>query len=99
MVTSRGLPPVAGLIRSSTSVPGSPLIFAAETSAGSPAIDLPSTASDHVAALDARRPGPGLSSSTVATRRPCLTSVTVRPTPENSPDVAALSSSSAFGPK
>ena len=95
---SRGSPPPAGTTRSSTSVPGGPLIRAEATSAGMPAIDLPSTATTR-SPSSIPASSAGVFSRTLATRRPRLTSLTVRPTPENSPEVAAFSSSSCFGPE
>ena len=97
-VTSYGLPPSTGRIRSSTSLPGGPLIRAEATSAGVPAMSLPSTPTT-MSPSSIPAPLAGVFSSTLATRRPRLTSLTVRPTPENRPDVEAFSSSSCSGSK
>ncbi len=66
-----------------------PLIRAVETSEGTPAIDSPSTATiTSPSSIPAR--SAGVSGKTLATRSPAWTSVTVSPTPEKRPEVAAL---------
>src|SRR6476659_11405594 len=73
--------------RSSTDVPGGPLIRAVATSAGTPASERPSTAVIRSPSLIRAR-WAGVPGRTVATRSPRLTPVTVRPTPEKRPEVA-----------
>ena len=91
--------PVRGLSTlSSTVVPEGPLIIAVATSAGSPAIDLPSTARitspSRITAFSA-----GVSSNTVVTVRPCFTSRTLSPMPEKLPDVSSSNRLSCPGLK
>ena len=69
-----------------TCEPASPLIWPVASSESVPAIDLPSTS---VTMSPSWMPASlaGESLKTVATRRPCLTSLTVSPTPEKRPEV------------
>jgi hypothetical protein len=74
------------------------LIIAVATSAGSPAIDSPST---EEMTSPSRIPASlaGVSSNTVVTRRPRLTSRTLSPTPEKLPDVDCSNCFSSPGSK
>ena len=89
-------PPEPETTRSSTGVPGGPLIRAVETSAGTPARERPFTAVIRSpSSIPAR--WAGVSGRTLATRSPRLTPVTVRPTPEKRPEAAASNSLSSCG--